>query len=73
MHALIDKVVERLAESPCWQKESIESVAGIIKELKTQYDCSTETLYSKSQVRELMGLTAKLCGQAVSNGSGKDG
>ena len=66
MHAGIEMVVARFSRCPCWLKERMESVLGIIEELNSKDDRSRSPIFEGSSQR-----ADGPCGKTVSSSNVK--
>ena len=65
MQVIIDITAAELSESPKGQSVPVAAASAIVKELKTMYEGCGGTMFSRSQVMELMELIGRRFGEAA--------
>jgi len=65
VQVIIDITAAKLSESPKGQSVPVAAASAIVKELKATYEGCGGTMFSRSQVMELMELTGRMFGDAA--------
>jgi hypothetical protein len=65
VQVIIDITAAELSESPKGQSVPVAAASAIVKELKTMYEGCGGTMFSRSQVMELMELIGRRFGEAA--------